>query len=88
MGSHNPHVCECFGGRCWKHLCPVRTINRAIAKQDDVGRPTKGASPSTRASRALMGTLRKRPEIRTWRDDGSHELGPIPEGRIPKLPEA
>jgi hypothetical protein len=69
-----PDWCTCFeNGYCFKSLgCRSKPeVEKAAKELRDFKREKRDNKPITQ----------------TWRADGSHELGPIPQGRIPKIEE-
>lgn len=53
-----PHVCECFGGSCWKNLCP--------------NRPNKKKKASKERSKQVK-SKKKEPEVLTWHPQEENE---------------
>lgn len=67
--GHRPDQCDCFGGYCYKAI----------------GCRSKGGGFETvRSRRTTERPPREAHVILAWRDDGSHERGSIPLGRIPE----
>lgn len=73
MGMHNPPVCVCFGGMCWRQFCPSK--NRTQQQETTVEAPAcEVAAPATpRAGRKegymLNGEFVEvtAPPIQVWR---------------------
>jgi len=66
-----PDKCDCFGGYCYKAI----------------GCRTKIGGFETVRSARMTRTSEQKKQLRpilAWREDGSHNNGPIPLGRIPE----